>query len=79
MSVRTKCINCGRRRACLKIEAHVPLRRPRRVLHRQTVDAVPICRVEIEEYEPGPMVEICRACLRTDIGTLARHLESEAI
>lgn len=67
--VRSKCINCGEVRACIKIEARAPLAHttlvydPKRNVH----DPV--------DYEScGPMVEICRECLKTDIGTLARFL-----
>jgi len=71
-AVRSKCINCGERRACLKIEARAPLSVPALVYN---ADRNVHERVDYET--DGPMVEICRTCLRSDIGTLARFLLEE--
>ena len=63
MKVRSSCINCRQKRACIKIEARAPL-----PPSRATVD---------NQYEvDGPMVEICRGCVRELIvgGTLGRFL-----
>jgi ribosomal protein S14 len=62
--IRSKCINCGEHRSCIKIEARAPIKgRTETELLEQT------------DYElSGPMVEICRNCLRMDFGTLAHYL-----
>ena len=65
----TKCINCGERRACLKIEARAPLSTPALVYNAERN-----VHERVDYEADGPMVEICRACLREDIGTLARYL-----
>lgn len=68
--IRSKCINCRKQRSCIKIEARQPLKHgPVLVWNnaRATHEKV--------EYEiGGPMVEICRKCLQSDIGTLAHYL-----
>ena len=73
MSVRSKCINCGKQRACLKVEARAPLREPVLVpTYNPRTDEAGHRLVEYEEH--GTMVEICRKCMREDHGVLARFL-----
>lgn len=67
MSVRSKCIDCGQRRACIKVEARAPL------AHPVVIDTIGPDGIT-ESY--GPMVEICRKCLR-DQGVLGKYLASE--
>ena len=67
--VRSKCINCGEVRACIKIEARAPLS------HTTLVWNAALGAHDAVDYEThGPMVEICRACLAGDIGTLAKYM-----
>lgn len=68
----SKCLSCGNRRPCVKIEARAPLRKSVLVYSAERR------RHERVDYEPdGPMVEICHECLKTDIGTLAHYLQEQ--
>lgn len=75
MSVRSKCIDCGQRRACIKVEARAPLAHPV-VIDTIGPDGITECQDESEYESYGPMVEICRKCLR-DQGVLGKYLASE--
>jgi hypothetical protein len=77
--IRSKCINCGERRSCIKIQARAPLKHgPKFVVTCESPYRPAITIKERIDYEAdGPMVEICRGCLKTDplVGsTLVRHL-----
>jgi hypothetical protein len=68
--IRSKCIGCGQLRSCIKIEARAPLAHgPVLAWDEETESHV---RIDYETH--GPMVEICRGCLRDDMGTLAKFL-----
>lgn len=69
---KTDCINCGQKRKCLQIEAHVPL--PEVVLQWNNEFH---CHEEIH-YERGAAVNICRECLKNDFGALAKYLLKES-
>lgn len=70
MSVASKCINCGQRRSCIKIEARAPL------AHGPVLTWSARAQThERLDYETSvPMIEICRECLREDRGTVASYL-----
>jgi hypothetical protein len=67
--VRSMCISCGEVIPCIKIEARAPLARAAIVFDAERNIHAPV------DYEPdGPMSEICRACLKSDFGTVAHYL-----
>jgi ribosomal protein S14 len=71
--IRSKCINCGEMRACIKIEARAPLAHGPVLVWSDATKTHE--RVDYETH--GPMVEICRGCLRDNPvagSTLAKFL-----
>ena len=68
--VRSKCIACGARRSCIKIEARAPLSHGPVLVWDDKLAAH--TRVDYETH--GPMVEICRTCLRDPLCPLATYL-----
>lgn len=68
--IRSKCIDCGKSRSCIKIEARAPLAHGPVLVWNDKLAAHD--RVDYESH--GPMVEICHACLRNPICPLAVFL-----
>lgn len=70
MSIRSRCINCHQQRSCIKVQARAPLPHgPVLVWNERFNMHEPV------EYEAdGPMVEICRSCLKEQGGVLGKFL-----
>jgi hypothetical protein len=68
--IRSRCLNCGELRSCIKIEARAPLPHGPVLVFNDKFGV----HEQVDYEVDGPMVELCRACLKGDIGTLARHL-----
>jgi hypothetical protein len=70
---RSKCIGCGKQRSCIKIEARAPLAHGPVYVWNEKLAAHD--RVDYEAH--GPMIEICKACLREPLCPLATYLAAE--
>jgi hypothetical protein len=70
VTVHSKCINCGKQRSCIKIEARMPL------AHGPVLvwNSVALVHEQVDYETHGPMIEICRKCLSEDHGCLAKFL-----